>query len=682
LSVTVDRFAVGGLVPEAVTAELRRVHNLGNQLVEIDRAYDAAIAAAWEEHPEVAPVLAALAAAEDAAAQAKKTLLAARQLAGKARKSPESPAVASATADVGAAAAAYKSARDAARAAREQLRQVKARRWPEVQRAIVRAAEERDAAVKATYGTFRDAGGYPPNWSEMVSHHTASRARVRAARADRKPAQRRFKRWDGTGTVTVQIRRVMGVSAAERAEIAALRSARLSPREIHIALQAGGVTVKEAAAIGAARGDARKAALEAAVARAKAEGRPPGRTWSPQTIARIQPQGPEKAPDPPCTPAALAASDGKWASQLRIGPELPADFYGRPRTERRRLARAGTLAIRTGSAAQAEISQMPVTIHRPIRADADVKTARLTVTRCGPDLDQHVTLTARFAAPAARTEGQVVAVHAGWRSLPDGCLRVAVAASAGPVPAHLAATGTVRTGDGWAEVVIPAAWRAEAKRIEAAQSRRDRAAEATREQAARWITAHPADTLPSAAEVRRWRSPGRLVTLMRACQAGDHGETARALGRMIAEWETADRRAWRNEARSRRRLARRRDDTWGQVAAWLCAGAREIRTDTWDMRSRRRPGPGAGDDPQAAAARANRALAAPGILRARILATATREGVTVASPDEAPAGPQAHWVCGTPLDAQDRRGQVTVQCRGCGAVVDQDQNMLQLMLAR
>jgi len=293
LAVTVDRFAVGGQVREAVTAELRRVHNLGNQLVEIDRAYDAATAAAWEDHPEVAPVLAALAEAEDAAAQAKKALLAARQRAGKARKGLDLPAVASATADEKTAAAAHRTAREAARAAREQLRQVKARRWPEVQRAIVRAAEERDAAVKATYATFRDAGGYQANWSEVVSHHKASRARVRAARASHKSAQRRFKRWDGTGTVSVQIRRVMGVSAAERAQIAALRGAGLSPREIHIALQAGSLTVAEAAAIGAARGEARKEGLQAAVARAEAEGRPPGRTWAPQTIARMQPRGPE-----------------------------------------------------------------------------------------------------------------------------------------------------------------------------------------------------------------------------------------------------------------------------------------------------------------------------------------------------------------------------------------------------
>jgi hypothetical protein len=232
-------------------------------------------------------------------------------------------------------------------------------------------------------------------------------------------------------------------------------------------------------------------------------------------------------------------------------------------------------------------------------------------------------------------------------------------------------------------VIIPAGWRAEAARADAARSRRDRAAEAMRERAAQWVAMHPADTLPSAAEVRRWRSAGRLVALMRACQAGEHGNPARLLGRMLAQWEAADRRAWRNEARARRRLARRRDDTWGQVAAWLCAGAREIRTDTWDMPSlSRRAAPGADDDGRAAAARANRVLAAPGTLRARILATAAREGVAVARPGEPPAGPQVHWVCGTPLDAEDRRDQVAVVCRGCAAVVDQDENMLHLMLTR
>jgi hypothetical protein len=681
-SVTAYRYALSGPVPEAVTAELRRVHDLRNQLVEAERAYEAAIAAAWEENPQVAPVLAALAEAEETAAQAKKALLTARQRAGKARKDKNRAALATTTADRDAAAAEYKTARDAAKAARERLRQVKAQRWPEVQRAITRAAEERDAAVKATYGTFRDAGGYWASWADVVSHHKAAQARVRATRASHQAARQRFSRWNGTGSVTVQIPRGRGVSAAERAHVAALRRAGLSPREIQAALQAG-LTAAEAAGIGTAHGQARKAALEAAADRAKAEGRPPGRSWSPQTIARMKAEGAEKPPDPPCSPAVLASGEGRWASQIRIGPELPGDYYSRPRAARRRLAREGTLAIRTGSAAQAVVSEMPVTIHRPISAGADVKLARLTVTRCGPDLGMHVTLTARIARPAARAAGQVVAVHTGWRSLPDGCLRVAVAAGAGPVPPHLAATGTVRTRDGWAEVIIPAEWRAEAGRTEAARSRRDRAAEAMRQQVAQWVTAHPADTLPSADEVRRWRSRGHLVTLMRACQAGEHGNPARLLGRMLAKWEKADRHAWRNEAHSRRRLARRRDDTWGQVAAWLCAGAREIRTDTWDMPSlSRRAVPGTDDDPQATAARANRALAAPGALRARILTTAAREGVTVAAPAGPATGPQAHLVCGTPLAAEDRRDHAAVLCHGCGAVVDQDENMVHLMLAR
>jgi hypothetical protein len=165
----------------------------------------------------------------------------------------------------------------------------------------------------------------------------------------------------------------------------------------------------------------------------------------------------------------------------------------------------------------------------------------------------------------------------------------------------------------------------------------------------------------------------------------------RARGRTLADagWVQQDRRAWRNEARARRRLTRRRDDAWAKIAEWLCRNTSRIIVDEWEIPPlARKPAPESDDDPSVTAARANRALAAPGILREKITNAARLRGVNLA--DHAHEGgavrdkgrTQAHWRCGGELSADDRRTKTIVPCRRCGAAVDQDVNMLQLMLAR
>jgi hypothetical protein len=650
---TTYKYRVRGPVARPVAEELRRVHDQDNTLIELELAYQKAKTAAWEEDPQVAQAVRAVEAAVEDDETARDALATARQRAHRARKAGNTAGPAGGQAEADAARDAAKDARNRLRTARDHLRAVKAERWPQAQRSIAAARDARDAAINGTYAQAREAGMFWASWADTVRHHKAAVQRVNDRRKEGRPAQLRRKRWNGTGTITVQLQRELGVTVEERAEVARLRAQGLNSRQI-------------------------------------AE-----RTRFPaRTVARIKDEGPATAGDPPCSPAMLASGAGKWRNLFRLGPELPGDFSERRRGDRRRIARQGSAVIRVGAGRDQTLVELPVTIHRPMPPGAEARIARLTVTRCGPDIEQNLTIVATIPAPGPPQTGRTVAVHTGWRALPDGCLRVAVVAGAGPVPDGVRATGTVRalTPDGpgpagCREVIIPAAWRDEQARIDKARAARDTAFNRAAGLAAAWLDANAGigDGLPAAAEIRQHRSPGQLAALARRAAAGEHGEGARALGAMLASWAEDNRRAWRNEARSRRRLTRRRDAAWAKVAEWLCRDATEVVTDEWEISTlARRPDRG-DDDPQAAAARANRTFAAPGALRERISNAARRRGITVVSPGGRNNGerawvPQAHWRCGGELHPDDRRKGILVPCRRCGQVVDQDVNMTAVML--
>src|ERR1700677_2432570 len=635
-TISTARYAARGPVPAPVTEELRLGNWLDNLLTEYELDYEAAKAAAWEEDPHVALLLAAVTAAEQAWQAARDESAACKQKLSYAKRTGTPARIAAAMAAAAQAQQAYRAAVKARQEAAAALRDIKGLRWHVAKAAINAAAEERDRKIAAK--------------------------RVRDMRKQGQTDKLRYHRFDGTGTVVVQIQRELGVTPEIRAQVTALKAAGRTPGQI-----------KAETGVRA------------------------------MTAAKMKPEGAVKEGDPPCTAAALADETGKWRSSVRLTPELPAGFEELPRGERRRIASQGMFAIRTGSAANLAVSVVPVTVHRRMRGDGDVKYAKLTVTRNGPDKDMSVSLTQRVPAPQPRAGGRLVCVHAGWRALPDGSLRVAVISGAGPLTPGLAApggrdaragelTGVVRDlGDGCHEVVIPARWRDQDAATAKTRSVRDLARDTAIAAAADWLAASPryettdGEPLPAAHEVRRWQSPGRLAVLGQRAARGDYGDDAAGLGELIAGWAVPDLEAWRREARGRRHLTRRRDDAWANVAAWLCTGTREVRVDEWDIRAvTRRPGPGETDDPQAAAARANRTLAAPGALRQRLTITAVLAGVTVTVLDPPDAGSvlQVHAGCGGVLDRDARRESIVVQCPGCGARVEQDVNMGRLMAAR
>jgi hypothetical protein len=119
-----------------------------------------------------------------------------------------------------------------------------------------------------------------------------------------------------------------------------------------------------------------------------------------------------------------------------------------------------------------------------------------------------------------------------------------VAAGAGPVPPRLASYRIVRRRGWLHEIIIPTAWRQEYERLGQMQARRDTSFNAARELAARWLEgnqAPPADELAlTAAEVRRWRAPYRLIAFGQDCATGSYGAAARPLGSELAAWARQD----------------------------------------------------------------------------------------------------------------------------------------------
>jgi hypothetical protein len=576
LTATVYQFAVKGDLPAEALAEISRAHQLRNKLTEIELGYQEKVAGAWAAHPQIAAGLeredAAAAQAQELAAQIK----AARSRDRSARPDP------GLTAEL-------KEARVARREAREEVKALKERYYAaQIKPAILDAAEARGADLKATYGEATGEGLYWATYNDTADHHRASVARMKALRAAGQPAQVRFRRWTGEGTLAVQLQR-----------------------------QAG---------------------------------------------------------------------DGKWRNVATVSPwQDPDEFSAMPRHQRRAAAREGILRFRVGSEDHAAIVTVPVVLHRMIPAAADITGMRISRRVLAGKPSVSVSITVRVSKIPARTEGPLVAVHSGWRALPDGALRVAVAAGAGRPPANLAGAvrdQVVRDHGDWAEIVVPAGWRNIQARTEKIRGRRDTGMDALKGRLLAWLAGHPAareDADPEST-MAAWRSQARFAAIALRWRDQPPGGGAEITADLEA-WRRQDKHLWQWEAHERDQLGRMRDEAWRRCAAWICASAAVVVMDEWDVAAvTRRPDVTEADDPQARAARANRVLASPGYLRSRIGSAARGRGVTVTEPP-ASVSPAAHYACGTLLDPEQRRRQVMVWCPRCERMVDQDWNALQHLLA-
>lgn len=415
--------------------------------------------------------------------------------------------------------------------------------------------------------------------------------------------------------------------------------------------------------------------------------------------------------NPDRTPELLASGEGRWKNVFQLGPwdTDPDDWRKRPRSKRR-----GTAMITLGFG---KMIKVPVFVDRVLPETADVPEVHLVRRVVGGTMRWSLSVVAKIPDPEPVLDGPKVAIHLGWRRLPDGAgIRAAVWATdapIGPPPAGMtderspAKPGNqyrsmpyVRQHGTWGEVLLPDELWHLVGRAPSIRSRRDQNFNDMRARLVTWLEQHPDDVEPlelEMASVRAWRSPLRLAVMCRKWtqrRTRDHRDVKTPLpaefaAQLLPElelWWRRDVHLYRYEAGERDNLAARRDDVWRQIGAWLGSVAGLIVVGDEDYRQlRRKPSKTATEAvmPTAAAettARARAAFVAPGRLRDVITQGATRRGVTVIKAAAKHVSRQ-HAECGHVSDADPQYAQGTlVDCQGCGQPYDQDVNAARNLL--
>lgn len=217
MAVTVYRYGLPAWVsiPTAVDDQLFVAHQLRQELITLQLEYEQRVRAVWSSHPAVADSEAERARAEERVRALEMTVRGAR---GRQRThNPRHPAF------------------DDLRVARQQLRKARQRRrdaiasaWDEdaVKERLAKAAGDLAAAQKRLYAQFCQVGltvrgdgdeqsgatarRVQLDWAtfnDVLTQHRAAVRKMATKRAQGRPAQLRRRRWDGSGTLTVQLQR-------------------------------------------------------------------------------------------------------------------------------------------------------------------------------------------------------------------------------------------------------------------------------------------------------------------------------------------------------------------------------------------------------------------------------------------------------------------------------------------
>jgi hypothetical protein len=187
-------------LPDAAVDQMRLAHQLGNDLVRLSLDTDEAVADVWSSYPQIADVEARITQAEERAAELAAEV-ARRKSAARSRRLT----------------GADKQAADDLRKVRADIRELRGLR-KEIKASVKLDAKSRlaeidaakRAAVKALRQDYSARGLYWGTSNDVIAHSAAADKRVADARKEGRPAQRRFRRWDGSGALTVQLQRQTG----------------------------------------------------------------------------------------------------------------------------------------------------------------------------------------------------------------------------------------------------------------------------------------------------------------------------------------------------------------------------------------------------------------------------------------------------------------------------------------
>lgn len=194
--------------PALLDEQLRLAHSLREDLVTQQLDYEAAVKAVWSSYPAVATTETELAAADSAALEAASALAKARSEQGTKRVLGPVPEELADT---------RRRAKAARIARREAIAAVREDALPR----LSALAEDLRAAQKALYADYcQQRGLYWATFNDVVDHNRTAVKRVAADRKAGKPATLRHHRFDGSGTIAVQLQRPSGVPPRTPARIA------------------------------------------------------------------------------------------------------------------------------------------------------------------------------------------------------------------------------------------------------------------------------------------------------------------------------------------------------------------------------------------------------------------------------------------------------------------------------
>jgi hypothetical protein len=196
------------VTPPEVIEQMHLAHQLRNALVALTHQQEQAMRDLWSQYPAVAATEARLAEAEDRAEQLAKQARAEHSVDRTIATRPQT------SAELRAARAEAKAAKTARRAAIGEA-------YLLAKPAIERIRADYKAAVKATYAEFVQRRGlYWATYNAVVDDHRVAVKRVEQSHKQGQPAQLRFHRWTGEGTITVQLQREAGAPARTPALLA------------------------------------------------------------------------------------------------------------------------------------------------------------------------------------------------------------------------------------------------------------------------------------------------------------------------------------------------------------------------------------------------------------------------------------------------------------------------------
>jgi hypothetical protein len=424
----------------------------------------------------------------------------------------------------------------------------------------------------------------------------------------------------------------------------------------------------------------------------RAQGRQAGmrqRLWTGEGTLAVTLQ--RKAGEPRRSPGTLADGTSRWRNIVRLPRLETARWETMTRAERRRAGRQ-LLAFRVGSNPDRSPiwAEVAVAWHRPLPELADITQVQVSRRRIAGHHRLTFAITCRLP-PVERTDSSrpAIAIDIGWRSLGDGTIRLATWAATGPLDIRV--TEELRqwirapaAGATTGEIVVPGNYRRAHREVDQLRSIRNIKLIPMRSGLVSWLSQH-GDTckrlgvIPD--EVAAWRSPSPFAALVRSWRT-HHPSYEDDIVAQLEAWRRQDRHLWEWERHYRDQLAAHRTDVYRKLARLVIDTAGCLIIEQLNLQAvARRPAPEDSLNVQARAARVQRTIAAPGLLRSSLCHAASRIGLPVLQLNRN-GTTSFHHRCGTEIDRQGRvlAESATVWCPVCKERYDQDVNTCQNLL--